>query len=316
VQPKLQVEELSDRFGRIIIEPLERGYGTTIGNSLRRVLLSSIPGAAVTRARFNGYYHEYDTIPGAKESIMEIILNLKELAIRLSGEATKPKHLYLNFEGEGEVKAADIEAEAAVEIINPDHHIAALSKEGKLVVEMEVESGSGYRPAEQNKLPDMPLGVIPLDADFSPVKRVNFKVEETRVGERTDYDRLILELETNGGIKPEEAVSKAAEILIEHFKLFEGFAAHPFGVEEVKEKPKELSLSLEELDFDKRACHLLKERKQVVTLEDFLKLSRQELMDIHGFGEKTLEKVQARLAELGYTLKEKEAERKKGKDAS
>jgi len=302
-KPKLQVEELSDRFGRIIIEPLQRGYGTTIGNSLRRTLLSSIPGAAITRVRFNGYYHEYDTIPGVKESLLEIILNLKELALRLSGESVK--HLYLNFAGEGEVKAADIETEPGVEIIDPDHHIATLDKGGKLVVEMEVEPGFGYRPAEQNKLPDMPLGVIPLDADFSPVKRVNFKVEETRVGERTDYDRLILELETNGGIKPEEAISKAAEILIEHFKLFEGFAAHPFG-QEVEEKPEELSLSLEELDFDKRACHLLKERKQVVTLEDLLKLSRQELLDIHGFGEKTLEKVQARLAELGYALKEKE----------
>lgn len=310
-KPKLQVEELSDRFGRIIIEPLERGYGTTIGNSLRRVLLSSIPGAAVTRVRFNGYYHEYDTVPGVKESILEIILNLKELTLRLSKE--QQKHLYLNFAGEGEVKAADIETEAGVEIIDPDHHIATLNKEGKLVIEMEVEPGFGYRSAEQNKRPDMPLGVIPLDADFSPVKRVNFKVEETRVEERTDYDRLILELETNGGIKPEEAISKAAEILIGHFKLFEGFAAHPFGVAEVEEKPEELSLTLEELDFDKRACHLLKERKQVVTLEDLLKLSRQELMDIHGFGEKTLEKVQARLAELGYSLN---GQKKKGKDAS
>ena len=308
VKPEIKIEELTDSYGRIVIEPLERGYGVTIGNSLRRVLLSSIPGAAVTRVRFDGHYHEYDTIPGVKEDILEIILNFKELAIRL--EDDEEARLQLEAEGTGEVTASQIFTPRGVEILNPDLHIATLDKGGRLKVELEVEPGVGYRSAERNKRKDMPLGVIPIDSDFSPVKLVNFKVEPTRVGERTDYDKLILEIETNRGVKPEEALNKASQILIEHFQIFREFAEHPWSKAEIEEEPEELGMPLVKLDFDHRACNLL-ESKGVITLKDLLQKTREEVADIHGFGEKTLEKVERRLAELGYSLpSEKEKKRK------
>jgi len=302
ITPQIKVEEMDERYGRIVIEPLERGFGITLGNALRRVLLSSIPGAAVTRVRFNGKYHEYDTIPGVKETILEIILNLKELAIRIT-RGDELRRLTLVAEGPGEVTAEAIETTSGLEIINKDHHIATLDEGGRLEIELEVETGFGYRPAERNKREDMPLGVIAIDSDFSPVKRVNFQVEETRVGERTDFDRLILEMETNGGIRPEEALHHAAQILISHFQLFSDFAQHPFArAEEEEEELKMLETSLEELGFDKRACNLLRE-KNIVTLGDLLERSREELLDIHKFGEKSLIKVEERLEELGYELK-------------
>lgn len=297
VKPKIKVEELTPTRGVFVVEPLERGYGTTIGNALRRVLLSSIPGAAVTRVRFDGKYHEYDTIEGVKESVLEIILNLKEIAFRLTdGE---PKHVYIQHEGAGVIRAGDIELPRGLEVMNPDHVIATVDQKGKLVLDMEVEPGFGYRPAERNKKGDMPLGIIAVDSDFSPVKRVNFKVEPTRVGERTDYDRLVLEVETNGGVRPEEALQQASQILIGHFELF----ALPVGAAEpVQSEPEELNKRLEELDFDKRACNLL-ETKGVITLKDLLQKTKEELKDIHGFGDKTLQKVIERVEELGYQLK-------------
>ncbi len=296
IKPKIKVEELTPTRGVFVVEPLERGYGTTIGNALRRVLLSSIPGAAVTRVRFEGKYHEYDTIEGVKESVLEIILNLKEIAFRLTdGEA---KHLYIQHEGAGVVTAGDIELPPGLEVMNPDHVIATVDQKGKLVLDMEVEPGVGYRPAERNKKGDMPLGIIAVDSNFSPVKRVNFKVEPTRVGERTDYDRLVLEVETNGGVRPDEALQQASQILIGHFELF----ALPVGaVEPVQSEPEELNKRLEELGFDKRACNLL-ETKGVITLKDLLQKTKEELKDIHGFGEKTLQKVIERVEELGYQL--------------
>lgn len=300
VKPKIASVELSDTYGKIIIEPLERGFGVTLGNALRRVLLSSIPGAAVTRVRFDGHYHEYGTIKGVKESILEIILNIKEMAIRL--EDAEKRQLTLSAKGPRQVRASDIEVPAGVEIINKDLPIATLSKDAKLAIEMEVEPGMGYRPAERNKREDSPLEVLPIDSDFSPVKWVNFKVEDTRVGERTDYERLILELETNGGIKPEEAMSQASCILIEHFQLLSRFAAHPFGPPlEAEGEPKELLARLEELDFDTRACNLLS-TKGIVTLSDLLQKTEAEIMDIHKFGAKSLKKVKVRLAELSKEL--------------
>lgn len=301
VKPEIKIEELTEGYGQIIVEPLERGYGMTIGNSLRRSLLSSIPGAAVTRVRFDGHYHEYDTIPGVKEDLLEIILNFKELAIRLVDD--EEIRLQLEAEGAGEVTAAQIETPRGVEILNPDLHIATLDEGGRLKVELEVEPGVGYRSAERNKRKDMPLGVTPIDSDFSPVKQVNFKVEPTRVGERTDFDRLILEIETNRGVKPEEALNKAAQILIEHFQIFREFAEHPWSKgAEIEEESEELGMPLVKLDFDHRACNLL-ESKGVITLGDLLGKTREEVSDIHGFGDKTLEKVELRLAELGYSLK-------------
>ncbi len=299
----IKVEELTDTSGRIAIEPLERGFATTLGNSLRRVLLSAIPGAAVVRVRFAGKYHEYDTIDGVREDVLEIILNFKSLALRTVGDELQ--RLTLTVKGPSDVTAADIVCPPGVEIINPDLHIATLNKSGELDVELEVETGFGYVAAEMNSLEDSPLSVIPIDSDFSPVTRVNFHSEETRVGGKTGYERLVLEMLTNGGIKPEEALSEASRILKRHFDLFNGFAEHPYGisVDEAEEvEAEELSIPLVDLDIDQRACNLLHEA-DIVTLNDLLSRPREELLDIHGFGGKTLSKVEDRLTELGYSLK-------------
>ena len=304
----ITTEKMTDTYGRIVIEPLERGFGTTLGNSLRRTLLSSIPGAAIVRVNFAGKYHEYDTIEGVREDILEIVLNLKDIAFRLADDELK--YLTLEKRGPCEVTAADISLPAGVEIINPESHVATLNEKGRLEAEMELEAGYGYRPAEMNRLEDAPLSVIPIDADFSPVRQVNFKVEETRVGGKTGYERLILELTTNGGIRPEEALSEAALIIKRHLDLFSGFAEHPFGLAaeetveggEGRKEEGTLAIPLAELDIDQRACNLLREA-EIVTLGDLLARPREELLDIHGFGEKTLTKVEERLRELGYSLK-------------
>lgn len=306
VKPEIKIEELTDSSARIVIEPLERGFGVTIGNPLRRVLLSSIRGAAVVRVRFDGHYHEYDKLAGVKEDLLEIILNLKELAIRMASD--EEARLQLEAEGPGEVTAAQISSPPNVELLNPDLHIATLDEKGRLKLELEVEPGVGYRPAERNKRKDMPLGVIPIDSDFSPVKLANFKVEPCRVGERTDYDRLILEIETNRGVRPDEALALASEILIEHFQILHEFALHPLGKPVKVEEPEELSMPLAKLDFDHRACNLL-EARGVITLKDLLAKSREEISDIHGFGEKTMEKVELRLEELGYSLRSEKERR-------
>ncbi len=303
---EIKVEELSPTRGKIAIEPLERGFATTLGNGLRRVLLSSIPGAAVVRVNFSGSgkHHEYDTIEGVKEDVLEVILNLKGLALRLHGDELK--RLTLEKRGAGEVTAADIDLPPGLEIVNPDLHIATLNEKGRLEIEMEVESGYGYRPAEENKLENLPLSVIPIDADFSPVRQVNFLVEPTRVGGKTGYERLVLDLTTSGGIKPEEALSEAARILERHLSLFGGFAEHPFGLaaeEERSEGSDGLAVPLAELDIDQRATNLLQEA-EITTLGELLSHPRQELLDIHGFGVKTLTKVEDRLRELGYALKD------------
>jgi DNA-directed RNA polymerase subunit alpha len=300
----IKVGELTDTSGQIIIEPLERGFATTLGNSLRRVLLSAIPGAAVVRVNFAGKYHEYDTIDGIKEDVLEIILNLKDLSLRLSGD-DDVKRLTIDKSGPCEVTAVDISSSPDVEIVNPDLHIASLDKKGTLEVEIEVEMGFGYRPAEMNKLENQPLSVIPIDSDFSPVRQVNYTVEETRVGGKTGYERLILELLTNGGIKPEEALSEAVRLMQHHLNLFSEFAKHPFGVVVEEEEVEEESAStilLTELEIDQRACNLLMEA-DITTLGELLERPREELLDIHGFGTKTLSKVEDRLEELGHSLK-------------
>jgi DNA-directed RNA polymerase subunit alpha len=299
---EIKVDELTETSGRFVIRPLERGFATTLGNSLRRVLLSAIPGAAVVRVRFAGQYHEYDTIEGVKEDVLEIILNIKDLALRLADD--EMKRLSLEKKGRGEVTAADIDLPPGVEVVNPSVHIATLNAKGALDVEMEVETGFGYVASEMNRLEDSPLSVIPIDADFSPVRKVNFTVEETRVGGKTGYERLILELTTNGGIRPEEALSEASRLLRRHLDLFDGLAEHPFGIglEEAEEaEEKELSIPLAELSIDQRACNLLYEA-DIKTLSDLLMRPREELLDIHGFGAKTLGKLEDRLAELGYSL--------------
>ncbi len=299
----IKVEELTETSGKISIEPLERGFATTLGNSLRRVLLSAIPGAAVVRVRFAGKYHEYDTIEGIREDVLEIILNFKGLSLRMKGD--EMQRLTLAVKGPAVVTAGDIVTPPGVEIINPDLHLATLSKVGELDVEVEVETGFGYVAAEMNSLEDSPLSVIPIDADFSPVRRVDFHSEETRVGGKTGYERLVLEMETNGSIKPEEALSEASRILKRHVDLFGSFAEHPYGipVDEAEEvEAEELSISLIDLNIDQRACNLLQEA-DIVTLSDLVTRPREELLDIHGFGGKTLSKVEDRLEELGYSLR-------------
>ena len=299
----IKTEELTDTYAKMVIEPLERGFATTLGNCLRRILLACIPGAAVVRVNFAGKHHEYDAIEGVKEDVLELILNIKDLGLRLRGDELE--RLALEKKGSGEVTAADIELPPGVEVVNPDLHLATLNKKGFLEVEMEVEAGFGYRPAEENRLDDSPLSVIPIDSDFSPVRQVNFVAEETRVGGRTGYERLILELGTNGGIKPEEAISEAVRILQRHFELFSDFAQHPFGlaVEEAEEEEETaLGIPLSELQIDQRACNLLLE-SEINTLGELISKPREELLDIHGFGGKTLAKVETRLEELGYGLK-------------
>lgn len=304
VFPKeIKVVELTETSGKVILEPLESGFGTTLGNAIRRTLLSAIPGAAITRVRFAGKYHEYDTMEGVKEDILEIILNLKGVALRVREEGKR--RLTLEKKGPCEVKAGDIEVPPGVEIINPDHPIATLNAKGVLDLEMEVETGFSYLSAELNRSEDAPLSQIPIDADFSPVRRVNFSVEETRVGGKTGYERLVLELATNGSIRPEEALSEASRLLQRHFELFLGFAEHPFGVaiaESVGGDQEELAIPLIDLDIDQRACNLLQEA-DIRTLGELLARPREELLDIHGFGAKTLSKVEDRLVELGYTLR-------------
>lgn len=219
-KPKIECVVCSEdnRYGKFVVEPLERGYGITLGNSLRRILLSSLPGVAVTSIKIDGVLHEFSTIPGVIEDVTEIILNIKELSLNFHGEG--PKVIYIDAEGEGEVKAKDIKADADVEILNPEHKIATLSGDHRLYMEMTIDKGRGYVSAEKNKHPGQPIGVIPVDSIFTPVHKVNYTVENTRVGQVTDYDKLTLEVWTNGSIKPDEAISLGAKILSEHLNLF------------------------------------------------------------------------------------------------
>jgi len=291
--------EHSPRYGKLAVGPLERGYATTLGNALRRTLLSAVPGAAVVRVMFPGHYHEYDTAEGVREDLLHVILNLKGLALRVSGNGLH--RLYLNATGPKEVRAEDIEAPSEVAIMNPDLYIATLEEGGRLEVEMEVEAGHGFRTAEENKREDAPVSLIPVDSDFSPVEKVNFQVEETRVGGKSGYERLLLDVWTNGAVTPGEAVERAVRVLLEHFNLL----VQAQGREEKAAKPEvsqDLLRPLQEMGFEVRACNLLRE-EGVVTLADLLAKTREEISDIHGFGEKTMARLEARLQELGHTLR-------------
>ena len=236
-RPKIECEEISDSYGRFVVEPLERGFGTTLGNSLRRVLLSSLPGVAASSIKIDGVLHEFSTIEGVREDVTEIVLNIKELCVKLHGEG--PKKVSISAHGECEVKAGDIIADADVEIMNPDLHIASLGPNGKLEMEIILEHGRGYVSADKNKRPDMPIGQIAVDSIFTPIRKVNFRVENTRVGQITDYDKLTLEIWTDDTIRPDEAVSLAAKILTEHLCLFINLTEHVQGVEIMVEKEEE-----------------------------------------------------------------------------
>lgn len=293
-------------YGKFIVEPLERGYGTTLGNSLRRIFLSSLPGAAVTSVKIDGILHEFSTIPGVKEDVTEIILNLKKLAVRLNGENTK--RVLINAIGPKEVTAADIIGDADMEIFNPDLHIATLEDGASLVIEINLARGRGYVPAEQNKTENTPIAVIPVDSIFTPVKKVNFTVENTRVGQVTDYDKLILEIWTDGSIRPEEGVSIGAKIMQEHLNLFIELTDDTDSMEimvekEESQKEKALEMTIEELELSVRSFNCLK-RAAINTVEELTHRSEEDMMKVRNLGKKSLDEVKHKLEELGLSLKQ------------
>lgn len=292
-------------YGKFVVEPLERGYGTTLGNALRRILLSSLPGAAVTSVKIDGVLHEFSTIPGVKEDVTEIILNLKKLAIRLNGENTK--RVIINAVGPKEVTAADIIGDSDLEIFNPDLHIATLEENATLVMEINMARGRGYVPAEMNKTESTPISVIPVDSIYTPVRKVNFTVENTRVGQVTDYDRLVLEIWTDGSITPDEGVSIGAKIMQEHLNLFiqltDATGAMEIMVEkEEDQKEKALEMTIEELELSVRSFNCLK-RAAINTVEELTQKSEDDMMKVRNLGKKSLDEVKAKLEELGLGLR-------------
>lgn len=309
-KPRINIIETSEdnTYGKFVVEPLERGYGTTLGNSLRRILLSSLPGAAVTSVKIQGVLHEFSTIPGVLEDVTEVILNIKDLsAIMYTDE---PVTLRIEAKGPGVVKAEDIIADPDVEIINKDLHIATLEDDSNLFIEMVMEKGRGYVPAERNKKEDQAIGVIPIDSIFTPVKKVNFKVEDTRVGNVTDFDKLTLEVWTDGTIKPDEATSLGAKILNEHLNLFVTLTEHVNDVEimvekEDDEKEKVLEMNIEELDLSVRSYNCLK-RAGINTVQELTQKTEEDMMKVRNLGKKSLEEVKNKLTELGLGLRKSE----------
>lgn len=309
-KPRIEIAEMSEdkRYGKFIVQPLERGYGTTLGNSLRRILLSTLPGAAVSNIKIDGVPHEFSVIPGVKEDVTEIILNLKNLAIKNNSTSDEPKTAYIDFSGEGEIKASDIKVDSDIEIVNPDLHIATLSggAESKVFMEITITKGRGYVEAAKNKKPDQPIRMIPVDSLYTPVERVNFLVEDTRVGQITDYDKLTFEVWTNGTISPDDAVSLAAKVLNEHLALFIDLSDNAKHTEimvekEEGKKEKVLELSIEELDLSVRSYNCLK-RAGINTVEDLANKTEDDMMKVRNLGRKSLEEVLGKMAELGLAL--------------
>jgi DNA-directed RNA polymerase subunit alpha len=304
-RPQIQETTVSPVRSKFIIEPLEPGFGYTLGNSLRRTLLSSIPGAAISSVRIEGVLHEFASIPKVTEDVTDVILNMKELVLR--SELDEPATVYLKAKGPGDVTAGDISPPAGVEILNSDLHIATLGKGATLEMEMVVERGVGYRPADKNKKPRDPIGVIPVDSIFSPVRRVSYSVENTRVEQMTDRDRLILDVETNGSITAREAVASAGSTLLELVNLFnelaesQGIAIGP--AEDESQQSGELATTIEELNLSVRSYNCLK-REGINTVGDLVQRSEQELMDIRNFGQKSIDEVKAKLEELALGLRE------------
>ena len=310
-KPRIDIAEKSQdgKYGKFVVEPLERGYGTTLGNSLRRILLSSLPGYAVSTVKIEGVLHEFSTIPGVKEDVTEIILNLKNLAIKNNSDSYEPKVAYIDFVGEGEITAGDIKVDADIEILNPELHIATLSggPNSKLFIEITITRGSGYVEASKNKKPDQPIRMIPVDSLYIPVRRVNFLVEDTRVGNITDYDKLTFEVWTNGTITPEDAVSLGAKILNEHLNLFVNLSDAAMNTEimvqkEEDEKTEVLEKSIEDLDFSVRSYNCLK-RASINTVGDLANKTEEDMMKVRNLGRKSLEEVKQKMEELGVSFK-------------
>ena len=308
-RPNIEVAEISEdkKYGKFVVEPLERGYGITLGNSLRRIMLSSLPGAAVSQIKVEGVLHEFSAVPGIKEDVTEIIMNLKSLAIRNNSETNEAKTAYVEYEGEGIVHASDIQVDQDIEILNPDLVIATLSgKDAKLYIELTITKGRGYVSAEKNKHEDLPIGVIAIDSIYTPAERVNVSVENTRVGQITDYDKLTLDVFTNGTLGPDEAVSLAAKVLSEHLSLFIDLSENAKTAEvmvekEDDEREKVLEMSIDELELSVRSYNCLK-RAGINTVEELCNKTSEDMMKVRNLGRKSLEEVLAKLKELGLQL--------------
>ena len=309
-KPRIEIEEISEdkKYGRFVCQPLERGYGTTLGNSLRRIMLSSLPGVAVSQVKIDGVVHEFSAIPGVKEDVTEIIMNIKNLAIKNNSESTEPKIAYIEYEGEGVVTAGDIHVDSDLEILNPELVIATLSggSDCRLYMELTITSGRGYISAEKNKNDDLPIGVIPIDSIYTPIERVNLTVENTRVGQITDYDKLTLDVFTNGTLEPDEAISLAAKVLSEHLKSFidlseKAKSAEVIVVKENDEKEKILDMNIDELELSVRSYNCLK-RAGINTVEELTNKTSEDMMKVRNLGRKSLEEVLAKLKELGLSL--------------
>ncbi|MGG3692408.1 DNA-directed RNA polymerase subunit alpha [Heyndrickxia ginsengihumi] len=306
-KPKIETIEVSDdaTYGKFVVEPLERGYGTTLGNSLRRILLSSLPGAAVTSIQIDGVMHEFSTIEGVVEDVTSIILNLKKLALKIYSD--EEKTLEIDVQGEGIVTAADIMHDSDVEILNPDLYIATVAANGHFRMRMSASTGRGYTPADQNKREDHPIGVIPIDSIYTPVQRVNYQVENTRVGQVSNFDKLSLDVLTDGSIGPKEAIALGAKILTEHLNIFVGLTDEAQNAEimvekEEDQKEKVLEMTIEELDLSVRSYNCLK-RAGINTVQELANKTEEDMMKVRNLGRKSLEEVKAKLEDLGLGLR-------------
>ena len=309
-KPKIETVEISEdaKYGKFVVEPLERGYGNTLGNSLRRILLSSLPGAAVTSIQIDGVLHEFSTVEGVVEDVASIILNVKKLALKIYSD--EEKVIEIDVKGDGSVTAADITHDSDVEILNPELYIATIAKNGHLRMRMYAQRGRGYTPADQNKREDLPIGVIPIDSIYTPVSRVNFQVENTRVGQNSDYDKLSLDVWTDGSIGPKEAISLGAKILTEHLNIFVGMTNEAQTAEimvekEEDQKEKVLEMTIEELDLSDRSYNCLK-RAGINTVLELANKSEDDMMKVRNLGRKSLEEVKHKLEELGLGLRKED----------
>ena len=313
-KPKIELVDISEdnQYGKLVWEPLERGFGITLGNSLRRVLLSSLPGAAVTSVKIEGVLHEFSTIPGVREDVTDIILNLKELCVKMYVD--EPRTVFIKITGESEVTAGDIICDQDIEILNPNLHIATVDEGGELIMEITIEKGKGYVPAAKNKRNENIIGFIPVDSIFSPVVKVNYVVTDTRVGNVTNYDKLILELWTDGSMRPEEAVSKAAGIIVSHLRMFQDLVGEPIeditNEEYISDEPNDgknkiMEMSIEDLDLSVRSYNCLK-RAGIYTVAELVMKSEEDMMKVRNLGRKSLEEVKKKLYELGLGLMEVE----------
>ena len=312
-KPNIEIVDLSTQgsrsVGRFVVEPLERGFGTTLGNSMRRVLLSSLPGYAITSVKIDGVQHEFSTIPLVKEDVTEIVLNLKNVILKIHDE--EPKTLYINAQGEGEITAGDIQCDSSVEILNPELHLAYLDEGAQVNMELTADNGRGYVPCDRNKqIMDLPIGTIAIDSIYTPVLKVNYTVENTRVGQQTDFDKLILDVETDGTIPADEAASLAAKILNEHLNLFVDLSEEMGNAEIMVEKDddgkeKVLEMTIEELDLSVRSFNCLK-RAGINTVEDLIGKSEEDMMKVRNLGRKSLDEVIGKLDALGFKLSKEE----------